>query len=196
MITLHSYAHISIFFNIASVKLYSFPCSRNVKASHHCRRFFHNVPMNKTMVWQNIIAVLACWWPNYDPICVRCHHVSAIISRCNISRYFTKHCNGTHYIDDHVSNHQPHGCLLNRLFRRRSKKTSQLRVNGLCVGNSPGPVNSTHKGPVTRKMFPFDDVIMTKPPHISPSKGSDRKIDCVITYCTTKIMLGPCRLNF
>ena len=58
-----------------------------------------------------------------------------------------------------VSNHQPHGCLLNRLFRRRSNKTSKLRVTGLCVGNSPGPVNSPHKGPVTRKMFPFDDVI-------------------------------------
>ena len=61
---------------------------------------------------------------------------------------------------DGVSNHQPHGCLLNRLFRRKSKKTSKLRVTGLCVGNSPGPVNFPHKGPVTRKMFPFDDVIM------------------------------------
>ena len=39
---------------------------------------------------------------------------------------------------DSVSNHQPHCCLLNRLFRRRSKKTSKLRVTGLCVGNSPG----------------------------------------------------------
>ena len=37
-----------------------------------------------------------------------------------------------------VSNHQPHDCLLNRLFRRRSKKTSKLCVTGLCVGNSPG----------------------------------------------------------
>ena len=37
-----------------------------------------------------------------------------------------------------VSNHQPHGCLLNRLFRRKSKKTSKLRVTGLCAGNSPG----------------------------------------------------------
>ena len=64
--------------------------------------------------------------------------------------------------NDHagVSNHQPNGCLLNRLFRRRSNKTSKLRVTGLCAGNSPGPVNSPHKGPVTRKMFPFDDVIM------------------------------------
>ena len=38
-----------------------------------------------------------------------------------------------------VSNHQPHDCLLNRLFRRRSKKTSMRRVTGLCVGNSPVP---------------------------------------------------------
>ena len=28
-------------------------------------------------------------------------------------------------------------CLLNRLFRRKSKRTSKLRVTGLCVGNSP-----------------------------------------------------------
>ena len=61
---------------------------------------------------------------------------------------------------DCVWNHQPHDCLLNRLFRRRSKKISKLRVTGLCAGNSPGPENSPHKGPVTRKMFPFDDVIM------------------------------------
>ena len=39
---------------------------------------------------------------------------------------------------DSVSNHQPHDCLLNRLFRRRSNKTSKLRFTGLCVGNSPG----------------------------------------------------------
>ena len=70
-----------------------------------------------------------------------------------------------HNEHDGVSNHQPHGCLLNRLFRRRSKKTSNPRVTGLCVGNSPGPVNSPHKGPVTRKMFPFDDVIMPDTAH-------------------------------
>ena len=64
-----------------------------------------------------------------------------------------------HNDHDGVSNHHPHGCLLNRLFRRTSKKTSKLRVTGLCVGKSPGPVNSPHKGPITRKMFPFDDVI-------------------------------------
>ena len=37
-----------------------------------------------------------------------------------------------------VWNHQHHDCLLIRLFRRRSKKTSKFRVTGLCEGNSPG----------------------------------------------------------
>ena len=38
---------------------------------------------------------------------------------------------------DGVSNHRRPVCLLNRLFKRRSKKTSKLRVIGLCEGNSP-----------------------------------------------------------
>ena len=41
---------------------------------------------------------------------------------------------------DGVSNHQPHDCLLNRLFKAQIKeniKTSKPRVTGLCEGNSP-----------------------------------------------------------
>ena len=38
---------------------------------------------------------------------------------------------------DGVLNHQPHDCLLSRSFKPRSKKTSKLRVTGLCAGNSP-----------------------------------------------------------
>ena len=38
---------------------------------------------------------------------------------------------------DSVSSHQPHDCLLNHLFRRRSKKASKLCVTGLCGGKSP-----------------------------------------------------------
>ena len=52
----------------------------------------------------------------------------------------------SHYEPDGVSNHQPHDCLLNRLFRRRWKKTSELCVTGLCEGNSRWPVNSPPKG--------------------------------------------------
>ena len=43
-----------------------------------------------------------------------------------------------HNEQDSVSNHQPHNCLLNCLFRPGSNKTSKLRVTGLCAGNSPG----------------------------------------------------------
>ena len=71
-----------------------------------------------------------------------------------------------HNDHDGVSNHQPRGCLLNRLFTHRSKKTSKFRVTGLSAGNSPGPVNFPHKGPATRKMLPFDDVIMKTSPII------------------------------
>ena len=55
---------------------------------------------------------------------------------------------------DGILNHQPPDYLLNRLFKAQIKETSKLRVPGLYEGNSPVT------GPVTRKMFPFDDVIM------------------------------------
>ena len=51
--------------------------------------------------------------------------------RCNALKW-------RHNGRDGVSNHQPDDCLFNRLFRRRWKRTSKLRVTGLCVGNSPG----------------------------------------------------------
>ena len=41
-----------------------------------------------------------------------------------------------------ISYQQPHDCSLNRLFRRISKKTSKLRVTGLCGGNSPAQMAS------------------------------------------------------
>ena len=37
-----------------------------------------------------------------------------------------------------VSNHQPQGCLLNRLLRRGSKKTSKLRVTGVWIPRTNG----------------------------------------------------------
>ena len=64
-----------------------------------------------------------------------------------------------HNAGDGISNHQSHDCLLNRLFRRRSKKTSKLCVTGLCEEIQWWSVNSLHKGPVTWKLFPFDDIM-------------------------------------
>ena len=40
-------------------------------------------------------------------------------------------------------------------------------------GNHRGPVNSTHKWPVTRKMFPFDDVIMNTVEHYHGNMAHD-----------------------
>ena len=54
---------------------------------------------------------------------------------------------------DSVSNNQPHDCLLNHLFRRRSKKTSKLRVTAVCAGNSPGTGEFPHKGQWRGKCF-------------------------------------------
>ena len=85
------------------------------------------------------------------------HKMASILFRPRCVIFPLQWCHNDH---DCVSTHQPGGCLLNPLFRHRSKKTSKLRVTGLCVGNSPGPVNSPHKWPVTRKVFPFDEVIM------------------------------------
>ena len=108
---------------------------------------------------------------------------------------------------DGVLNHKPHHCLLNRLSGRRSKKTSMPRVTGLCAGNSPGTgefpaqmagnaetdsiwcltglctgihrwlVNSPYKRPVTRKMFPFDDVIKCIS-HLFPTLRWDSQVKC------------------
>ena len=62
-----------------------------------------------------------------------------------------------------VSNHQHLNCLLNRLFRHKSKKhqssTSLVFVRGI----HQWLVDSPHKGPVMRKIFPFDNVIMSQP---------------------------------
>ena len=58
---------------------------------------------------------------------------------------------------DGVSNHQPYDCLLNRSFSRKSKKTSKLRVTGLCTGNSP----MTGEFPAQMASYAeIDDVIM------------------------------------
>ena len=65
-----------------------------------------------------------------------------------------------HSENDGVSIHQRRDCLLNRLFRRRSEKISKP-----VTGEFP------HKGPVTRKVYLSDDVIIkwrstsTKPMH-------------------------------
>ena len=59
-----------------------------------------------------------------------------------------------------VSNRQPHECLPTVYSgsdqRKHQSSASLVFVRGI----HRWPVNSPHKGPATRKMFPFDDVII------------------------------------
>ena len=48
------------------------------------------------------------------------------------------------------------------------------------------PANSPHKGPVTRKMLPFDDVIMNVC-LCHPSWGTWERLDCLVSLKETKI---------
>ena len=61
---------------------------------------------------------------------------------------------------DSVSNPQSHDCLLNRLFKHRSKKTSKLRVTGLCAGNSLEAGEFPAQLASNAENVSFDDVIM------------------------------------
>ena len=68
-------------------------------------------------------------------------------------------------------------------FRCRSNKTSELRITGLYEGNPPVTAEFPHKGPVTWKMFPFDDDFMysKQAPWQLPHEG--------------KVWGGSCELN-
>ena len=105
--------------------------------------------LNKSSVIDDFIGHCACaTWVDFS--------FTKIHNRGNVDMVTLR---WRHNDRDGVSNHQRLDCLLNRLCRRRSKKASKLRVTGLCAGNSP-VTGDPHKGPVTWKMFPFDDFIM------------------------------------
>ena len=99
-------------------------------------------------------------WCAYGKGCVKIKKPFDWFSSCGCC--ISRALQWRHNASDSVSNHQPRDCLFNRLFGGRSKKTSKFRVTGLCA-------DSPHKWPVTRKMFPFDDVIMGNARYASSS---------------------------
>ena len=72
----------------------------------------------------------------------------------------SNHVSKSHNEFNGVSRHQRLDCLFNRLSRRRSKKTSKLRVTGLCEGNPPVTDGFPSQRGSNAEMFPFDDVIL------------------------------------
>ena len=103
--------------SIDTLTLYVY--NRLISQSPQCTSSIsHNVPFRTEMCTCNTVS------------CVSLSYRTHAINRPSLRWRHNDHAG--------VSNHQPHGCLLNRLFRRKSKKTSKLRVTGLCAGNSPG----------------------------------------------------------
>ena len=65
---------------------------------------------------------------------------------------------------DGISKHQPH-IIYSTVYSGADQSKHQSSTSLAFVwGIHRGPVNSPHKWPVTRKMFPFDDVIMESMP--------------------------------
>ena len=118
-----------------------------------------SVPANGFEGWS--IAKISYHTNSNGKACHRCVYVKCILSVLLFENLLSHtSLQWRHNGSDSVSNHQPRECLLSRLIRCISKKTSKLRVTGLCAGNSPLTGEFPAQRPVTRKMFPFDDVIM------------------------------------
>ena len=79
-----------------------------------------------------------------------------------------------------VSYHRRLDCLFSRLFRRGSKKTSKLRVTGLCEEICRWPVDFPHKGLITRKMFHL--MTSSRMPMMTV-KFTKKKARWLKTYC-------------
>ena len=96
-------------------------------------------PTQRTSYAENV----SIWWRHHNNdmlrVCSSCskHVYNHTLFRDILYSCFSLALRWRHNERDGVSNHQPHDCLLKRLFRHRSRKTSKLRVTGLCEGNSP-----------------------------------------------------------
>ena len=123
-----------------------------LKDNYHPERYLEEYISSFAISIESAIG-LTHWWPRTTRVYVQHLHLKAFLF-CEMIVQRIKYHTGVKitqlYTGDSislqwrhnelagVSNHQPHHCLLNRLFRRRSKKTSKLRVTGLCAENSPG----------------------------------------------------------
>ena len=95
---------------------------------------------------------------------------------------------------DCVSNHQPRDCLLNFLFKAQIKEKHQSSASLAFVrGIHRWPVNSPHKGPVTRNYFPYDDVIMI--PHSAFLHGCQSTLSGNVANVSTPTNSSSIHLN-
>ena len=88
---------------------------------------FHNArnppiwPVSPIQNWTRVTR-----WTPKDPMAAR---ITGSLFGTTVQWRYNEH--------DGVSNHRRLDCLINRLFRRRSKKISKIHVTGFCDGNVP-----------------------------------------------------------
>ena len=97
--------------------------------------------------------------------CIETLNPQSVVQTVDIARPCSTSAGGPlqwrHNERDGVINPRRLDCLLNRLFRRRTKKTSKLGVTGPCEVYSPVNDDFPTKRVNNAEMFSFDDVIMT-----------------------------------
>ena len=88
--------------------------------------------------------------------CIRQRSTSSVCSHDRLVITLQWRHNGR----DGVSNHQPHDVYSTVYSDADQRKHQSSESLAFVRGIHWWSLNSRHKGPVTRKMFPFDDVIM------------------------------------
>ena len=88
-----------------------------------------NILQGQVTASRSVMGSHQCQWietaPSAETLKITSHNVTGKVNRW--SRFGLK-LQWRHNRHGGVSNHQPHQCLFNRLFERRSKKTSKLTV--------------------------------------------------------------------
>ena len=148
--------HYWIMYLHKSIMNQSYYGSPNFSNSYGTPSFYFWISISRTMqlpmlkygapwfgIWRSIIyygdPYTDCGYI-YIYICLTIHGLlSIILDLINYLQWLYNEWDG-------VSNHRRLDCLFKRLFWRRSKKTSKLRVTGLCEGNHLWLVDSPHKG--------------------------------------------------
>ena len=98
---------------------------------------------------------------NEESITLLCYDVTKNDGKCLCARYHLSY----HYDDVIMTEMASQITSLTIVYLIVYSGTDQIKHQSSASlafvwGIHRGPVNSPHKGPVTRKMFPFDDVIM------------------------------------
>ena len=127
-------------------------------------RGIHRSPVNSPHKgqWRRALTFNCAWmngWVNSGkPGDLRRHHVHYDVI---VMSWHHRGSLQVRYNERHgVLNRQHLDCLLSRLIRRTTNQITKLSFTGFVWrGIHRWPVDSPNKGPVTRKMFPFDDVI-------------------------------------